>query len=85
MNFLLDLGCLGDEVECEIDYDYSPATPDVWYMSNGDPGYPGDPEEIIINTIHCHMLNCDLPIARISDPEYDKLCAKISEYEGNKL
>lgn len=24
---------------------YLPSTPDVFYLSNGDPGYPGDPEE----------------------------------------
>lgn len=25
---------------------YHPATPDVPYLRNGDPGYPGDPEEV---------------------------------------
>lgn len=25
---------------------YTPGTPDVWYLSNGDPGYPGDPPEL---------------------------------------
>lgn len=34
------------EIEFEIEFDYRPATPDVWYLPNGDPGYPGDPEEI---------------------------------------
>ncbi len=28
-----------------IDFNYSPARPDVYYLPNGDPGYPGDPEE----------------------------------------
>lgn len=35
----------GTEVDVEVEYSYSPATPDVFYLSNGDPGYPGDPEE----------------------------------------
>jgi hypothetical protein len=30
----------------EIIASYSPPTPDVFYLRNGDPGHPGDPEEI---------------------------------------
>ena len=42
---LVDAGIMGT---LTIDYVvmYSPATPDKWYMPNGDPGYPGDPEEL---------------------------------------
>lgn len=29
-----------------VDANYYPATPDVPYLRNGDPGYPGDPEEV---------------------------------------
>jgi hypothetical protein len=32
-------------VRVRVNY-YCPATPDVYYLSNGDPGYPGDPEEL---------------------------------------
>jgi hypothetical protein len=35
----------GTEVEVVVEYSWSPSTPDVFYLSNGDPGYPGDPEE----------------------------------------
>lgn len=38
------------EVELTCDYDYSPSTPDVMYLPNGDPGYPGDPEEFTVNS-----------------------------------
>ena len=31
-----------------IEYSYTPGTPDVPYLRNGDPGYPGDPDEIDI-------------------------------------
>lgn len=41
---IVDLGILG-EIEVEVTCAYSPGTPDVWYMPNGDPGYPGDPAE----------------------------------------
>lgn len=32
--------------EHEITFTYMPATPDVFYLRNGDPGYPGDPAEV---------------------------------------
>ena len=34
-----------------VEYDYSPATPDVMYLRNGDPGYPGEPEEFYITKV----------------------------------
>lgn len=37
-------------VNLEITGEYSPGTPDVWYLRNGDPGYPGDPEEFSISS-----------------------------------
>jgi hypothetical protein len=36
----------GVEYEIEIEASYLPGTEDVPYLSNGDPGHPGDPEEI---------------------------------------
>ena len=39
----------GQQLRCE--YDYSPGTPDVHYLPNGDPGYPGDPEEFTVNRV----------------------------------
>jgi hypothetical protein len=33
------------EQTLRVTFDYSPGTPDVMYLPNGDPGYPGDPEE----------------------------------------
>jgi len=48
---IVDLGILG-EIEVDVDYDYSPGTPDVMYMPNGDPGSPGDPAELTINSVH---------------------------------
>lgn len=38
-------------VELTVDFDYQPGTPDVLYLPNGDPGHPGDPEEVVINDI----------------------------------
>ena len=39
------------EPEVEITYTYRPGTPDVRYLPNGDPGYPGDPPEVNIFSI----------------------------------
>lgn len=35
----------GREIDLVLSCDYSPETPDVPYLRNGDPGHPGDPEE----------------------------------------
>lgn len=37
------------QLRCE--YDYSPGSPDVHTLPNGDPGYPGDPEEFTVNRV----------------------------------
>ena len=34
-----------------INFDYSSATPDVFYLRNGDPGYPGSDAELSILSI----------------------------------
>lgn len=40
----------GDQT-LRVTFDYSPGTPDVMYLPNGDPGYPGDPEEFEVTKI----------------------------------
>jgi len=35
----------------DINFDFSPATPDVPYLRNGDPGYPGSDAELSIISI----------------------------------
>jgi hypothetical protein len=37
--------------EVEIHFSASPGTPDVMYLPNGDPGYPGDPPELEVGDI----------------------------------
>jgi hypothetical protein len=39
--------------------DYSPGTPDVMYLPNGDPGYPGDPEEFEVTQIELRVQVAD--------------------------
>jgi hypothetical protein len=38
----------GDDVRIDIEAKFTPATDDVPYLSNGEPGHPGDPEEVEI-------------------------------------
>ena len=38
-------------VKVNIDYDYSKGHPAVMYLSNGDPGYPAEPAEVVMNEI----------------------------------
>lgn len=38
-------------IPVDVTFNFSPSTPDVWYLRNGDPGYPGDPAEVEITSI----------------------------------
>lgn len=40
------------ELEVEVEFDYSPGTPDVMYLSNGDPGYPGEAPELEVTRVY---------------------------------
>jgi len=42
----------GDELDVVVEYTFSPGTPDVMYLSNGDPGYPGDPGECEVLAVY---------------------------------
>ena len=54
--------------------EYYPATPDVHYMRNGDPGYPGDSAEF--NVLAVTRENTIIPLEVFwpdeDSPEYDK-------------
>lgn len=39
--------------------DFSPGTPDVMYLPNGDPGDPGDPEEFAVTLIELQVRVAD--------------------------
>lgn len=42
----------GRETDVKVLYSYSPGSPDVPYLSNGDPGYPGTDEEGTIDGVY---------------------------------
>ena len=39
-------------IELDVEFDYQPYEPDVWTLSNGDPGYPGCPESVELTEIY---------------------------------
>lgn len=39
------------EMQLSVDFNYTPATPDVFYLPNGDPGYPGEPAELEVTAV----------------------------------
>jgi hypothetical protein len=83
MKTTLDLNDLGENIEAEVIYDYTPSTPDVYYMSNGDPGYPGDPEEIEITKLFVNFgrQQIRIPLQCLTESTYDRICDEISDYE----
>lgn len=69
-----------DDLEFEVTYTYSPATPDVWYLRNGDPGYPGDPAEADIEKITLWGIDVTMVIPEdVFDRLYDLVCEKAEE------
>ena len=40
------------ELEVEVEFDYTPGTEDVWYLPNGDPGYPGEAPELEVTKVY---------------------------------
>jgi hypothetical protein len=60
-----------DDREWKVVFNFHPETPDVYYLSNGDPGYPGDPAEVDIITISSDGKPCDL--SSFTEEEQDKI------------
>lgn len=55
-----------DSAKLEVSFDYSPSTPDVFYLPNGDPGYPGEPESIdLCEVFLLHEIEDDLSEALV--------------------
>ncbi len=59
------------EITVEVQADVTPGAPAVWYMPNGDPGYPAEPAE------------CE--ITSVTDEDGNEYVAVLSEYERDRL
>jgi len=78
----LDLGALGEQ-DVTFAVIYSPATPDVRYLSNGDPGYPGDPAELEV--ISAKVGDVDIASLLPEDDDlYDRLCECVEEEDRDR-
>jgi len=74
----LDLGALGEQ-DVTFAVIYSPATPAVRYLSNGDPGYPGDPAELEV--ISAKVGDVDITTLLLeNDDLYDRLLTEVDEW-----
>jgi hypothetical protein len=73
------------EVEVEVVCKYRPGTPDVMYLRNGDPGYPGDPAEIEVIEVYCEgekvtgALAAQIIETLQYESEYEELFAAVEE------
>ena len=74
----VDCGMLGEN-DIVFDVKYTPGTPDVMYLSNGDPGYPGDPAELEVLSATCNGVDISKAFRFEEDPFYDILCEKAWE------
>jgi hypothetical protein len=77
LTLTVDLGILGER-EAQFAVSYIPATRDVMYLSNGDPGYPGDPAELEI--LWALVSGVDVTtLLTENDDLYDRLVAQADE------
>lgn len=67
---------------------YYPATPDVSYFRNGDPGYPGDDAEFTVVSITKNGFNIPLEVFFPNEEDdiaytqlYDAIALKANEYD----
>jgi hypothetical protein len=84
----------GSTYSLEISFDYSPGSPGVHTLSNGDPGFPDDPEEFDITEVSFVKSNgskIEIPSEFLDDmellPRIENLCRNhleklASEFEG---
>jgi len=78
----LDLGMLGER-DVDFSVNYTPGTPDVYYLRNGDPGHPGDPPELEILSA-CIGKTDIAPLLPENDDLYEQLLDRASQiaYDG---
>ena len=65
-----------DESEITVHFKYDAGRPAVMYLSNGDPGYPAEPDEINILKIECNGIDIT---DSLSTQEYEEIEIKLYE------
>jgi len=72
-------GCDGD---LRIRVGGTPGTPNVWYLPNGDPGYPGDPPEVWVEEVleaSCGHEFSDAELEALADDEWEILAEHLAD------
>ena len=59
-----------EDVELQINYEATPYRPAVWYLSNGDPGYPEEGGDFDIYEI---IVNGENIISSFSEEEMERI------------
>jgi hypothetical protein len=83
MNTLMTLVVHYKGQTCTVTGRYTAATPDVMYLSNGDPGHPGDPEEFDFDTISAD--DGEPPPDPLDDDDFYTLVLEAAEEELGKI
>ena len=73
-----------EDIEFEAEYNYTPAEQEVRYQSNGDPGWPGVPENVEDITLTAIFKDCDLSGQTFS-VDYDKLPPRVQSRIYNEI
>ena len=70
-----------EPIAVTVDYEYYPGEPEVWTLSNGDPGHPGSGPEVDVLSIQDEFGNT-VPDSKISQKWIDYIideCLKDAE------
>lgn len=77
----LQLGDFGEDVPANVEFSYTPGTPETMYDRFGDPGQPEDPEIIEIENIWVVKHGFYVNPCMLTEAAYDYICEQISEME----
>ena len=82
ITYTLDLGIAG-ELDCDIDYRYSPGRKATMYARNGDPGDPAEPAEIYVLNVMVGGVDITPLVMDVLESDSDFLIA-VDEQESEE-
>lgn len=85
MKTYIDAGSLGEELEVEVSYEYTKCTPEVLYLSSGEPYSLGDSDEVKITSIFVVKYGFIVDLKEFNGWDYELLVEKIIESECGEL
>lgn len=76
----VDLANGEEDVEVVVEFDYTRGAPAVYYLRNGDPGYPAEPDDVDNITIHRGDSGVELSEADLTQKSMDRITERCYEY-----